>query len=351
MKASYFLGANTPYGFYSLFDELYDPYDNWNMYIIKGGPGTGKSTLMKEIATRAANRNLNVDTIPCSSDPMSLDGVIIPEIKTAICDGTSPHIVEPIFPGVCEHLVNLSECWDKNKLQENSSKIKIIAMTNSKAHKNCIRYLKTAKMLEDEINELIYPAINFEKIKRYVERMTEISNNEQAGEIKKKIRFLSAVTPSGLTINYNTFVNDCEKIITIKDNYNITRYILDLIEKSYNKNMIKYMCPLNPKSKTEHIVFTDIKFGIFTSNKYHAIPEKTYKVISTDRFINKDEFNKHKSSIAFLNKSKNEMIEEAIASLKTAKAAHDILESYYIDAMDFNKVNQIKEKVIKDIFE
>ena len=34
----YFLGANTPSGFISRFDHLYDPDDGWFAYILKGGP-------------------------------------------------------------------------------------------------------------------------------------------------------------------------------------------------------------------------------------------------------------------------------------------------------------------------
>lgn len=349
MEKTYFLGANTPEGFYSLFNELYNPNDEWNMYIIKGGPGTGKSTLMKNISTEVIKRNLDIDLIPCSSDPMSLDGIIIPEIKTAVCDGTYPHVVEPVFPGVCEHFINLCECWDTSVLNENKSKIKIISMTNKKAHQKCIKYLKTAKIFEDEINKIIYPSIKFDKIKRFTERLTELKY-EQLGAPAKKTRLLSALSPLGITINYDTFINECKDILIIKDNYNISQYILNSIIKEYNNSIIRYVCPMNPVTKTEHVVFTDIKFGIFTSNKYHSITDKNYKTISTDRFIDMEKIHKNKNTIKFLNKSKNEMINEAINSLQTAKSTHDLLESYYIDAMDFNKVDIIKEKVIKDIF-
>lgn len=36
-----FLGANSPSGFSSLFDELYNPYDNTRVYIIKGDLARG----------------------------------------------------------------------------------------------------------------------------------------------------------------------------------------------------------------------------------------------------------------------------------------------------------------------
>ncbi len=349
MELSYFLGANTPYGFHSLFNELYDPYDEWNLYIIKGGPGTGKSTLMKEIAKEALKHNLDVDYIPCSSDPSSLDGVIIPQLKVSICDGTSPHIVEPIFPGVCEHLINLSECWDSDKLKDNSSKIKIISMTCSKAHQKCIKYLKTAKLIEDEINRIVYPAINFDKIERFAERLTDLKNIENP-KGKTKTRLLSAVTPQGVIVYDKAFIESCEKLITIKDNYNVSQHIIAALIKDKNANIIKFNCPLSPKTKTEHIIFTDSGLGIFTSNNYHSINTKTYKTISSDRFLNKEIIGKHKSTLAFLIESKKEMIDEAIVSLQLAKSSHDILERYYIEAMDFDKVENIKENLIKHIF-
>jgi Cdc6-like AAA superfamily ATPase len=57
---SYFLGANTPYGFYSLFNELYNPDSDDKIYLIKGGPGTGKSSIMKRVASEAEKNGYDV---------------------------------------------------------------------------------------------------------------------------------------------------------------------------------------------------------------------------------------------------------------------------------------------------
>ena len=43
----FFLGANTPQGFVSRFDQLADWREGWREFVLKGGPGTGKSTLMR----------------------------------------------------------------------------------------------------------------------------------------------------------------------------------------------------------------------------------------------------------------------------------------------------------------
>ncbi|MCI9626077.1 MAG: ATPase [Clostridia bacterium] len=96
-QREYFLGGNTAKGFFSYYDYLIRQEDAATIYCIKGGPGTGKSSLMKSIAAEAQKRGLDTDLIHCSSDPDSLDGLIIPKLKTAFVDGTSPQAGVPLF--------------------------------------------------------------------------------------------------------------------------------------------------------------------------------------------------------------------------------------------------------------
>ncbi|MBQ8793259.1 MAG: hypothetical protein IJZ63_00755 [Clostridia bacterium] len=51
--SKYFLAANSAEGFVSHFGDNYDYADGWRAYIIKGGPGTGKSSFMKYITAKA----------------------------------------------------------------------------------------------------------------------------------------------------------------------------------------------------------------------------------------------------------------------------------------------------------
>ena len=117
-KIEYFLGANSPGGFYSLYSELLPPETANAIYIIKGGPGCGKSTLMRQVAAQAAQAGETVEYILCSGDPDSLDGVVLPRLKVALVDGTAPHVIEPRYPGLVEQYVNLGDCYDREGLQE-----------------------------------------------------------------------------------------------------------------------------------------------------------------------------------------------------------------------------------------
>lgn len=92
-KVCFYLGANSPTGFYSLYDQLIDPAQAENIFILKGGAGCGKSSLMRRVAAAAEKQGLQVEYIQCSGDPDSLDAVVIPAWKTALVDGTAPHVV------------------------------------------------------------------------------------------------------------------------------------------------------------------------------------------------------------------------------------------------------------------
>ena len=89
-KVQYFLGANSPSGFYSLYHELLPPEQARSSYMIKGGPGCGKSTLMRRIAALAEEAGEPVEYILCSGDPASLDAVVLPKKQIALVDGTAP---------------------------------------------------------------------------------------------------------------------------------------------------------------------------------------------------------------------------------------------------------------------
>ena len=140
----YFLGANTPQGFVSRFDQLGNADRDWRCYVIKGGPGSGKSTLMKKVAAAAAGVEPEMELIHCSSDADSLDGVILPKMKVSIADGTPPHVIEPKFPGAYEVTVPVFSCWDDDQLYAHRKEIIAASRRITGVHEYCVRFLTAA---------------------------------------------------------------------------------------------------------------------------------------------------------------------------------------------------------------
>ncbi len=90
-KVTFFLGANSPSGFCSLYDQMLDPAQARRVFLVKGGAGCGKSSLMRRAAAALEEAGETVEYITCSGDPDSLDAVIFHGLQAAIVDATAPH--------------------------------------------------------------------------------------------------------------------------------------------------------------------------------------------------------------------------------------------------------------------
>lgn len=90
----WFAAANSEHGFENHFPALFSAGTGADaLYIVKGGPGTGKSGLMRRVARRAGEAGWQIVFLLCSSDPASLDGLLLtaPDGRTVgMLDGTAP---------------------------------------------------------------------------------------------------------------------------------------------------------------------------------------------------------------------------------------------------------------------
>lgn len=137
----FFLGANTPGGFVGYIDDLYDAKDGWQAYIIKSGPGTGKSSLMRAVLDKLTDLGQEAEVICCSSDPNSLDGVLFPAMKMCILDGTAPHVIEPSYWGAVEQIIPLASCMDTALLHRQAPAVIAATDANKAMHARCRKFL------------------------------------------------------------------------------------------------------------------------------------------------------------------------------------------------------------------
>ena len=133
----FFAAANGYDGFISYFEKIFDPRDFARIYILKGGPGTGKSSLMRKISREISSKGGICESILCSSDKDSLDGIICTnnEAKIAIIDGTAPHERDPQLPGTKDELINLGDHWDKRWLCAKQNEILELNLEKKNAYR------------------------------------------------------------------------------------------------------------------------------------------------------------------------------------------------------------------------
>ncbi len=355
-NVSFFLGANTPEGFYSLFSELYSPEDGWRLYIIKGGPGTGKSTLMKRIAAAADRRGQFSERIYCSSDPESLDAVIIPSLKISIADGTPPHTLEPKYPGVCEKFADLGLFRDDSRLDGHRNEIIETAKENSFYHKKCACFLLAALSCRNDTASVVIPSMKIAALHKFSEKLSEkLLLSVSDAPVKMKKRIISAVTPEGIRDFSDTLGALSEKRVVLYDNFGCAAAVIlkFLSLRAAERGIEGYCCYdfMNPSSSPEALILPSLNLSLQRVKGKPSDTENGILTVNCMRFYDSSQLSRHKNRLAFNNRSENEMISGAVGCLIKAKATHDRLEKYYISAMDFEKMNTYTEKLIKEIFD
>lgn len=80
----YFIEAFTPYGYISLLSKLLK--DIKHTYFLTGGPGTGKSTMIKLIGIQLIDRGYDVDYVRSIREPDSVAGLVLPKHKICLLD-------------------------------------------------------------------------------------------------------------------------------------------------------------------------------------------------------------------------------------------------------------------------
>lgn len=91
VKRQYLIASNTSSGFVSYGDDFLK--DAERVYILKGGPGCGKSTFIKRIGNELLGEGFSVDFVNSPSDANSIDGIFIHDIGVAIVNGTAPGVI------------------------------------------------------------------------------------------------------------------------------------------------------------------------------------------------------------------------------------------------------------------
>lgn len=346
----FFLGANTPTGFVGYLDDLYDGRDGWQAYIIKSGPGTGKSSMMRAVLDTMTELGQESEVICCSSDPNSLDGLIFHGLKMCIIDGTAPHIIEPHYWGAVEQIVNLGGCMDAGQLHKQAPEIIAATDANSAMHARCRKFLGAAASLLGDSARIQGECTDTAKVVRCAER---IAAREFGGSAEKpgteKRRFLSAVTPNGLMVFHETLQALCPRIYAVEDEYGAASRILlsELRQRALNAGLdiITCACPLSPHDKLEHLLIPSLGLGFTTSNPWHKADFPVYRRIHAARFVDAEKLRLKRQLLSFNRRAARELLEEAVSISEEAKALHDNMEQFNIAAMDWQQAEDLTRSV------
>lgn len=345
MNKCYFLGGNTARGFFSYYDYLIDKQKAKKVYVIKGGPGTGKSSLMKKTAAWAKEKGYSVDEIHCSSDPDSLDGIVIHEIGAAMVDGTAPHIVDPVYPGCVDEIINMGDFWNEEGIRENRSEI--IEYTNkiSGYYRTAYNYLAAAGKLYKNIIEACGTDSVYACCKGIAASIAdrEAARYSAIGSGKIRRLFAAAITPKGVISYADTLAPNKTYVLKCGGNMASGKLMEDIAERFVSRGYDTecYYDPLMPVEKIEHICVPELGLAVVSDNLLTHINAKPGFLIDLSGMLPAD-----MPDTEYSFKTINALIDKSAEVIGYAKGIHDKLERCYVPNMDFEAAGRVAKKII-----
>src|SRR5690606_31396596 len=116
-------------------------------------------------------------------------------------DGTFPPVIDPVFPGLNDKLINLGNIIYSGNLKEYEEQIIDAKLYNKIAYRNVFSYYKTAKCIYKEIEETNKIGVDFKKVNKLTKTLIDEIFSREANMdftfLKKRHMFSNANTPDG----------------------------------------------------------------------------------------------------------------------------------------------------------
>ncbi|MBR7132788.1 MAG: hypothetical protein IKD04_04590 [Clostridia bacterium] len=349
----YFLAANSCEGFLSCFSDSYSKEKGWKAYIIKGGPGTGKSSFMKYLAAAADKRDIKCLLCPCSSDPNSLDAVIFPEKKAVILDGTAPHTVDPVYPGVCEQILNFGTFWHEEAFSASGEEIISLTDRNKALHKAASRYMQAAGQLMTDNLKNAAACTDKIKAERFAVGLCRKMIPKTAAKPSEQVRFLCGITPKGVVSYAETALKETEKTVIIEDEYGAAANIIMRKIREWaldgGYSIITVKNAFLPSKLIDHIIIPELSLSFVREYDYQHFSSDSRR-IHARRFMSAKQLSRSRERMKFNKKAIRQLLLSAVTVLSQAKKVHDELEKHYISAMDFEALTAFAKDFSERLF-
>lgn len=338
-ELDFFLGALSPTGFASYYPQLVKDEKMQSPALLKAGPGCGKSTLLRRVAEHLVQQGETVELIHCSADPASLDGVVCGARGFSAVDATPPHALEPVYPIVFEDIVSLYRAVDRQRLQQHREELLCLFRQHRAMTERATRYITAAGSLLQDSMRVALSCTNTEKARCFAATLARRYLPQTDGPAQEDVRLLSALTPRGLCFYRDTIEKLADTVVVLDDEYGAASrtllYALRALAFERGHRMITCYCSMSPYEKIEHLFFPALRLCFVTSNSFHPIRLAGQRTIHCTRFSSADGLRLRRQRLRFNKKAAEELFAQATNVLTEAKACHDAIEAYYMDATDF----------------
>lgn len=338
-----FACINSGQGFRSYFDTFLGKMQY--VYVIKGGPGTGKSGFMRRIRKEAQKRGEESLPIFCSSDPESLDGLILKERRIAFVDGTSPHVQEPAQPGVDGEILNFGEFWESERLGSEREEILFLARQKAEGYRRGFSLLAAAQKIQEAKYSLVQPRVDFPKLGKWARKMlSAVVSKERKG--KKQICPMASMGMEG-AVYLDSQQEMAGEIRSFQPFYGVEYLLLEELERQAENQKLSFSVSPDPVSlRPESLFFPESRTLFRRGAPCMKEGERTVSLRPAFGMPPAE----CRKRLHRLEKEEKTLFRLSEEEFERISEAHFTLEELYGKAMDFSRVDELERRICHKIF-
>ena len=351
IPCSCFAASNSCEGFKNYYGDVFADTRVDRLYVIKGGPGTGKSHFMRVVARRARQKGYTVTEYLCSSDPASLDGLILHREGTptvGIMDGTPPHGYEPTLPGAREDIVNLGAFWDSKALAGQKEIITALVKQKSSAYTNAYAALSAAGRMDAIADALTISCVDHDRIEGLATRLLK---DQPRGDAYTPIPALRRGVSMAGKYTLHSFEMAARHLLIADESYGmgyrLTEAMLTVSRACGHRVLVSYH-PVYPH-KVDGLFHPDTGLCVLVGDAEppENIPTRS---LSLRRYADTKALREIRGELRRTLSLREQLTDTALRHLATAATYHFELEKIYAAAMDFPAKEAFAERFCQGVF-
>lgn len=347
-RCELFAAANSGRGFRSFYREIFGEGGIERRYLIKGGPGTGKSSFMRQVAELSAKRGAEVEYYRCSSDPESLDGIVL-DRRIAVFDATAPHAEDPDLCGARDEIVDLGVFWDADALFSKRAEIESLCAKKKEEYALAYKFLEAALAVSDASHAIAAPIVKLDKLRRAVRRTLSCMPDGDGYSLMAGL--VGSIGMKGVR-RLDYYERRARRLVAIEDFMGIGGlYLLEVAREGARKQR-KLRISYDPidTSLPDAILFEDdlTAFVLAPTEDDSEIIKKADTVVRCRRFADmselglreRNERKRIRSDYRSAVRLREALCDSAAERMRRAGELHFELEKIYGEAMDFSALSR-----------
>ena len=339
MTCAFFLAANSKDGFVSFFDSAMTEMPGRDTYLVKSGPGCGKATAIGRLAGGLYTGGLRED-IYCSSDPHSLDGVILHGPDAAILDGTAPHVTEPALPGAEGDYIALSAFRDVPGLRQARPALRLLNAGIKDCYARAYSLLTAVNSIENLVAGEAAQALPPDRLEKRARGVAGREIPKKGGVGRLCLRLIDGVTPEGYLRLYDSLTGHGERVYDVCSDCGLTpRFLEPLRDAALAAGHTVYACldPIDP-GRLLHLWLPELSLAFVTSDRRGRWAGPVYRRIRLDSCLDSAGTRESRRRTRRLSAQAQSLLDEAVSCIARAHALHDRMEAIYHPHVDFAAV-------------